>query len=626
MYADAGITRIGFGAIIHGRGVWQGFYQRNPLIRVISGSDHSSAEELTMQDLDTTTTFRSALDRMLRASLGRLTMSVSPVALAQAYQDWALHLAMSPGMQLELARKTVRKLAQLAVYAQRAATQGNPEPCVKPLPGDHRFDEPEWQTWPFNLYYQSFLLSQQWWYSATNALRGPSQPHKNITWFVAKQLLDMAAPSNFPWSNPVILKRTLEQGGMNLVRGGQNWLEDVERHIAGEKPAGTEQFQVGGNVAITPGRVVYRNRLIELLQYEPTTAEVSAEPVLIVPAWIMKYYILDLSPHNSMVKYLVDQGHTVFMISWKNPQAEDHDMGMDEYLRLGIGAALDAVTAIVPERRIHTVGYCLGGTLLSIAAAAMGRDGDDRLQSLTLLAAQTDFRQAGELLLFIDESQLTFLEDIMWDKGYLDTGQMAGAFQLLRSNDLVWSRLVREYLLGERSPMSDLMAWNADATRMPYKMHKEYLRRLFLHNALANGQYRVEDRTVAISDIRAPIFAVATEQDHVAPWQSVYKIQLQADTDVTFLLTNGGHNAGVISELGRAHRHYRVATHKEGQPYLDAEAWFERIPVKEGSWWPEWHTWLMGHSRGLTPPPPLGNPDKGYVPLAKAPGSYVLQP
>lgn len=579
-----------------------------------------------MRDLDTKATYRSALDRMIRASIGQLTMGISPVALAQAYQDWLLHMVMSPGMQLDLTQKTIRKLAQLAVYARRAAVNPEAEPYVEPLPEDHRFREPEWKNWPFNLYYQSFLLSQQWWYRATTALRGPTERHKNVTWFVAKQLLDIVSPSNFPWSNPVILKRTLDQGGMNLVQGWQNWVEDLERQIANEKPVGAGQFQVGKNIAITPGKVIFRNRLIELIQYQPSTPEVQAEPVLIVPAWIMKYYILDLSPHNSMVKYLVDQGHTVFMISWKNPQAKDHDLGMDEYLRLGVGAAIDAVSSVVPERKIHTVGYCLGGTLLSIAAAAMSRDGDERLQSMTLFAAQTDFRHAGELLLFIDESQLAFLEDIMWDKGYLDTTQMAGTFQLLRSNDLIWSRMVREYMLGERSPMTDLMAWNADTTRMPYKMHKEYLRRLFLHNALAQGQYLVDDRPVAISNIQVPIFAVATEKDHVAPWCSVYKIHLLADTEVTFVLTNGGHNAGVVSEPDHPHRHYRVGTKIHGEPYLDPDTWFERTSPQPGSWWPQWQRWLVEHSSGKEAPPPMGNPDKGYVPLGSAPGTYVLQP
>ena len=570
-------------------------------------------------------TFRSAFDRMLRASLGRLTLGISPVGLAQAYQDWVLHMAISPGMQLELMHKLGRKSAQLAVYAQRAAARQDPEPCVEPLPGDQRFRDPEWQAWPFNIYYQSFLLSQQWWYTATTGLRGPSEHHKNMTWFAAKQLLDIASPSNFPPTNPVILKRTLEQGGMNLLQGWQNWIEDQGRLIANERPVGAERFQVGKDVAATPGKVVFRNRLIEVLQYQPTTEQVQAEPILFVPAWIMKYYILDLSPHNSMVKYLVDQGHTVFMISWKNPQAEDHDLGMDEYLRLGIGAGMDAVSAIAPERKIHAVGYCLGGTLLSIAAAAMGRDGDERLRSMTLFAAQTDFRQAGELLLFIDESQLTFLEDIMWDKGYLDTTQMMSAFQLLRSNDLVWSRLVRDYMLGERAPMNDLMAWNADTTRMPYRMHKEYLRRLFLHNALANGRYLVNDRPVALSDIQAPIFAVATEKDHVAPWASVYKLHLQADTEVNFLLTNGGHNAGVISEPGHPHRHYRVSSRNDGGRYVDPDAWFQRTPVQQGSWWPAWRQWLVEHSSGTVPPPAMGHPAKGYAPLEQAPGTYVLQ-
>jgi len=573
-------------------------------------------------------TFRSAIDRMIRASLGRLTLGISPVALTLAYQDWLLHLGISPGMQLELTQKTIRKLAQLAIYAQRAAVNPDIEPYVKPLPGDHRFDEPEWKTWPFNLYYQSFLLTQQWWHEATTALRGPTEQHKNVTWFAAKQWLDITAPSNLIWTNPVILKRTQEQGGLNLLKGWQNWMEDQERRIAEEKPVGAENFQVGKNIAVTPGNVIFRNRLIEVIQYTPTTEQVQAEPLLIVPAWIMKYYILDLSPHNSMVKYLVDQGYTVFMISWKNPDAADHDLGMDEYIRLGVVEAIDAVSTIVPDCKIHTVGYCLGGTLLAITAAAMSRDGDKRLQSMTLFAAQTDFREAGELLLFINESQLTFLEDIMWDKGYLDTTQMAGAFQLLRSNDLIWSRMVREYLLGERTPMNDLMAWNADATRMPYKMHKEYLRRLFLHNAFANGQYLVDDQPVALNHIRAPIFTVATERDHVAPWRSVYKLHLQADTEVTFLLTSGGHNAGVVSEPGHPHRHYRLSptSEHEERPYIDPDTWRERTPVHEGSWWPAWESWLRRHSTRLVAPPPLGNPAKGYVALESAPGTYVLQP
>ena len=399
-----------------------------------------------------------------------------------------------------------------------------------------------------------------------------------------------------------MLRRTAEEGGANLVRGWVNLIEDWERLVAGRKPVAAESFPVGGKVAVTPGKVVHRNRLIELIQYAPATPQVHREPILIVPAWIMKYYILDLSPSNSLVKYLVDRGHTVFMISWKNPDAEDRDLGMDDYLRLGVMEALQAVSAIVPNRKIHGVGYCLGGTLLAIAAAAMARDGDERLKSVTLLAAQTDFTEAGELMLFVNESQLTFLEDVMWEQGYLDTRQMAGTFQLLRSNDLIWSHMLKQYLLGERETMNDLMAWNADATRMPYHMHAEYLRRLFLHNDLAEGRYRVGNRPVALTDIRAPIFAVGTIWDHVAPWRSTYKIHLQTDTDVTYVLTTGGHNAGIVSEPDHPGRSFQIATKHATDRYEDPETWQAATPRQDGSWWPAWEKWLADRSSGRREP------------------------
>jgi polyhydroxyalkanoate synthase len=385
---------------------------------------------------------------------------------------------------------------------------------------------------------------------------------------------------------------------------------------------GAEAYEPGVNLAATPGKVVFRNRLIELIQYTPTTGTVRPEPLLIVPAWIMKYYILDLSAHNSMVRYLVDQGFTVFMISWKNPDAEDRDLTLNDYRQLGVMAALDAIAAIVPGPRVHAIGYCLGGTLLSIAAAAMARDEDDRLASVTLLAAQTDFTEAGELTLFINESQLAFLEDMMWEQGYLDSTQMAGAFQLLRSNDLVWSRLVHDYLMGERATINDMMAWNADTTRMPYRMHSEYLRRLFLDNDLAEGRYTVDGRPIAIQDIRAPIFAVGTETDHVAPWKSVYKINLLADVDVTFVLTKGGHNAGIVSEPGHDHRHYRIATRPASGRHIPADDWLTMTPRRDGSWWPALADWLAGHSGAPVAPPSLGLPAMQGM-LADAPGSYI---
>jgi polyhydroxyalkanoate synthase len=298
---------------------------------------------------------------------------------------------------------------------------------------------------------------------------------------------------------------------------------------------------------------------------------------------------------------------------------------MEDYRRLGAMAALDAVTAIVPGEQVHAVGYCLGGTLLAIAAAAMARDGDERLKTVTLLAAQADFKEAGELTLFINESQLSFLEDMMWEQGFLDTKQMAGAFQILRSNDLVWSRAVRDYLMGERQQMSDLMAWNADATRMPYRMHTEYLRHLFLDNDLAEGRFHAGGKPVALTDIRTPLFAVGTELDHVAPWHSVYKFHLLTDTEITFLLTKGGHNAGIVSEPGHPHRHYRVSTKPSNGHYVDPEVWLAETPRKEGSWWPEWSAWLDAHSGKPVAPPGMGAPHVGYAAACDAPGVYVHQ-
>lgn len=567
----------------------------------------------------------ATIDRLIHATMGRVTGSISPASLALAYIDWALHLAESPGKWQRLAEKAVRKAARFSIYAARACSDRDVEPCIKPLPQDRRFRAASWQHWPFNLIHQAFLLNQQWWHNITTGLGGVSPHHEQVVSFVARQLLDLVSPVNFIASNPEVLDVTVRENGLNLMRGALNYIDDWERRIAGKPPAGTENFQPGVQVAATPGQVVYRNRLIELIQYAPATDKVHAEPILIVPAWIMKYYILDLSPHNSLVKYLVGRGHTVFMISWHNPTEQDRDLDMEAYLRLGVLEALNAVHGIVPEHKINTVGYCLGGTLLSMAAAYLAQVGDERVNSMTLLAAQTDFTEAGELTLFIDDSQLNYLEDIMWNQGYLDNRQMAGAFQLLRSHDLIWSLIVQEYLLGGRQPYTDLMAWNADATRMPYRMHSEYLHRLFLKNDLFGGRYKLNGRPISLGDIRTPIFAVATESDHVAPWKSVYKINLIADPDITFLLTNGGHNAGIVSEPGHKGRHYRMSHRPSGTNYMDPDHWYASNPSIEGSWWSAWGDWLKDHTSTMVPPPAMGAVGKGYPPLCPAPGNHVLE-
>ena len=578
------------------------------------------------RDSYSVTALADITDRSLHAAIARFTAGMSPASLAEAYSDWLTHLTYAPGKRAQLMDKAVRKAVRFANYAGRYAIEaGKTERCIEPLPQDHRFSGEAWQKWPFNFIYQAFLLQQQWWYNATTGVRGVSRRHEEMVEFAARQILDTVAPSNFLLTNPEILSRTVAAGGLNLVRGWQNLIEDGERAVSGKPPIGSEKFAVGRDVAITPGKIVYRNRLIELIQYAPATDTVRPEPILIVPAWIMKYYILDLSPDNSLVKYLTEQGFTVFMVSWKNPGPQDRDLGLEDYRTLGVMSALDVVNSIVPNQKVHAVGYCLGGTLLAIAAAAMARDGDERIATVTLFAAQTDFTDAGELMLFIDESQVAFLEDMMWEQGFLDSRQMAGAFQMLRSNDLVWSRVVHDYLLGERQPMTDLMAWNADATRMPYRMHAQYLRKLFLNNDLAEGRLLVADKPVTVADIRAPIFAVGTERDHVAPWQSTYKINLQTDTDVTYLLTTGGHNAGIVSEPGHHRRSFRVNTKKADDRYLDPEQFLTQVPRQDGSWWPEWAGWLKERSGAPTTLPTMGAPQAGYPLLGDAPGGYVLE-
>ncbi len=584
-----------------------------------TGAVHAASEPTKQphQTLD-----HQTLDRSVRAVMARLSGGVSMHAFVEAWTDWAYHMGESPGRQLELVERAQQSALKLMAHA---AGIGPDTPPFTPKPYDHRFGHPDWQKLPFRMWQQGFLAVQDWWDHATDHLRGLRPEDADRARFIARQTLDTVSPSNFPALNPEIIAATLATGGGNLTEGAAHVVQDMVKTLTQAHDPVPEEFRLGEVLARTPGTVVFRNELFELIQYAPQTGQVRAEPILIVPAWIMKYYILDLSPHNSMVKYLVGQGFTVFMISWCNPTAEQADLSLEDYRTKGVMAALDAVGRIVPDRKVHSVGYCLGGTMLAIAAATMARDGDDRLASITLMAAQVDFAEAGELLLFVDESQVAFLEDMMWDQGYLDRSQMARTFSTIRAEDLIWSRAVRRYFLGQDDLPTDMGVWAADTTRMPARMHGEYLRGLFLENRLTAGRFAVGGRVIALKDIAAPMFVVATEVDHIAPWRSVYKTQLFTDCDLTFVLTSGGHNSGIVNVPGDPRSTFFLSHRPAGASYAGPDEWLRRAEARGGSWWLAWKDWLEAQNEEFVPPPATGAPDRGLAPIMPAPGTYVFQ-
>jgi polyhydroxyalkanoate synthase len=564
------------------------------------------------------------LSRHFLATLGQWTGGLSPQAFGGAWLNVLTRLAVAPGRQAELARSALQKTLALAQFSG-AALQGE-APRAAGTPYANRFADPAWSKFPFNVLAESFISVSDWAREAVRNVPGADAAAENIVGFTVREGLELVAPDNYLPTNPQLIRQTVDENGRNLLRGVKHLAEDVTRTFKGLGPIGVEHYKVGEQVAATPGKVILRTPLMELIQYSPQTETVYAEPVLIVPAWIMKYYILDLSPKNSLVNYLTGLGHTVFMVSWKNPTAEDRNVTMDDYLTLGVRAALDAVTKVVPKHKVHAVGYCIGGTLLAIAAAELAAQDDDRLASVTMFAAQTDFSEPGELSIFISPAQLAMLEAMMWKEGVLESRQMGGAFQLLRTYDLLWAPTIGTYLRGERVGVNDLMSWNADGTRMAYRMHTDYLHQLYLNNDLAEGRYVANGEQLELSDIRVPMFVVGTETDHVAPWRSVYKVgKLVRSADYTFCLTSGGHNAGIISGPQHPKRRHRVHTSRSGARLLSPDRYLEKVEPLPGSWWPTWAKWLEERSSARkVAPPAMGAPKQGLKPLGKAPGAYVL--
>jgi polyhydroxyalkanoate synthase subunit PhaC len=487
---------------------------------------------------------------------------------------------------------------------------------------DKRFSAPDWEHNPFyETLKESYLLASEYLLKEAEETDGEDTAEQRRLKFHLKQFVDAMAPVNYLLTNPAALKRAFETGGASLAEGTRNLLADLQEGRMSMTDANA--FKPGENLAITPGKIVYRNELIELIQYEPTTEQVYETPVMFIPPWINRYYILDLQPKNSFVKYLVDQGFTVFMVSWKNPDASMEDTQFEDYMTKGPLAAAEAVRDITGSEKVNPVGYCVGGTLLAVALAWLAAGDDENpFGSPTFMVALQDFSEVGETEVFIDEPQIEFMEQQMMERGYLDNRKMANMFNLLRSNDLIWSAVVNNYLLGQKPPAFDLLYWNADGTRMARDAHSFYLRNTYLENNLVKpGKVGIKGRKIDLGKIEGDIYAVGAERDHIVPWYSAWKISRLTSGNVRFALANSGHIAGMINPPHKGKGKHWI--NDEGDKAANAMEWRKNATEHEGSWWQDWKNWLEPHSGDKAPPPPMGS--NTYPPIEDAPGTYVTE-
>src|SRR6266702_2838579 len=493
---------------------------------------------------------------------------------------------------------------------------GEAEPVVETPKGDRRFKDSAWSdTALFDFIKQSYLLTARWMQSTVKEVEGLDDKTARKVDFYTRQFVDAMAPSNFLMTNPEVLKATLESGGENVVKGLQNLLDDLERGKGrlAIKMSDMDAFRIGGNIAVTPGKVVYQNDLLQLIQYQPTTEMVKRRPLLIIPPWINKYYILDLRPRNSFIRWAVEQGHTVFVISWVNADERLSAKSFEDYMREGPLAALDAMEEATGEREANVIGYCLGGTLLAATLAYMTAKHDHRVKSATYLVTMVDFAEAGELSVFIDEEQLHALEERMDKKGYLEARDMHTTFNMLRANDLIWSFVVNNYLLGKSPFPFDLLYWNADSTRMPAAMHSFYLRRMYQQNLLAKpGGITLGGVRIDLRKVRTPAFLLSTREDHIAPWRSTYAATQIYVGPIKFVLSASGHIAGVVNPPGSKYGHFE---NDENPP--TAEEWLAGATEHAGSWWPLWDRWIAAYAGGEVPARHPG--DGKLAPIEDAP-------
>jgi polyhydroxyalkanoate synthase len=560
---------------------------------------------------------------MERQDIVRKNVNFDPSNLASAYMEMTAKIIANPGQLLDAQVKLWRDYVSLFQTATKRLLGEKPQPVIEPLKGDKRFKDASWEeNQAFDFIKQAYLLAARWMQNTVHDVEGMDPKTKKKVEFYTRQFMDAIAPSNFVLTNPEVLRVTIESNGENLVRGLDHVLEDLERGKGRLDIRMTDPnaFEVGRNIAVTPGKVVFRNDLIELLQYEPSTEKVYKRPLLITPPWINKFYILDLKPQNSFIKWAVDHGYTVFVISWVNPDSKLAQIGFEGYMNQGLLAALDAVEQATGERQVNAIGYCIGGTLTAATLAYLQTIGEKRIAACTFFAAQVDFTEAGELSVFIDEDQLEFLADRMSEKGYLEGGDMAQTFNMLRANDLIWSFVVNNYLLGRDPFPFDLLFWNQDATRMPIAMHMFYLRDCYQKNLLSQpGGITMNGVPIFLNKVKVPLYFVASREDHIAPARSVFRGAKIFQKNARLVLAGSGHIAGIINPPEANKYQHWINDDLTGASSFDE--WLSKATEHKGSWWPDWDAWIAPKSGAKVPARVPG--DGKLRVLDDAPGTYV---
>ncbi|NWG72325.1 MAG: class I poly(R)-hydroxyalkanoic acid synthase [Parvularculaceae bacterium] len=551
--------------------------------------------------------------------------TADPLNVGEAFQEMMRGLAADPGTVLQRQFQLWGDYAKMMANLSRKMAGEAAPPAIEPEPGDKRFVHPAWRENPMlDFVKQSYLTYAKWLKGTVAQLDHMDEHEKRRAEFYTQQFLDAIAPSNFPVLNPEVVEATLESKGENILKGIRNLLEDLDRGDGqlSIRQADLDFFKLGENVATTPGKVVFQNPIFQLIQYDPVTDEVAKRPLLIFPPWINKFYILDLQPSNSFIKWMVEQGRTVFVVSWVNPGPELAHKSFQDYIHEGLYEALDAVKQATGEAEVDAIGYCIGGTMLATALALMAKRKDKRIRSATFFTAQADFAEAGDLLLFVDDAQLEAIAKQMDAAGGVLEGRaMANTFNMLRSNDLIWQFVIDNYMKGKDPARFDLLFWNSDATRMPKNVHLFYLREFYKNNALAKGEMIIDGERLDLGDVDIPIFMQAGETDHIAPHNSVYRtaklFASKGNDKVLYMLAGSGHIAGVVNHPAKKKYHHSI---NEALP-ASLDEWKAKASRHPGSWWPYWIEWLNKVSPGKVP---ARRPGDGALPVIEdAPGSYV---